>query len=187
MASLEHLHNKNSTFLFATHFHEILDYSELRELDKLGVYHMSVIYDREKNELIYDRKLKQGPGRAMYGLEVCKSLDLPDDFIERSYILRNKYTNQEEYIFQEKASRYNVKKLKGICEICKTDRGTEIHHLQFQKNADKLGVINNEFNKNKKANLINICDLCHDKIHKTNSEYRIAKTTSGYKFVPINV
>ena len=50
---------------------------------------MSVVFDKQKDKLIYDRKLKDGPGEAMYGLEVCKALSMPDEFIERAYEIRN--------------------------------------------------------------------------------------------------
>ena len=90
-AGLERLHEIGSSFIFATHFHEILDYREIRSLDKMKVYHMSVIFDRERNTLVYDRRLREGGGEAMYGLEVCKSLDLPDQFLDRAYQIRNKY------------------------------------------------------------------------------------------------
>ena len=53
--------------------------------------------------------------------------------------------------------------------------------LQFQKNANNKGIIANEFNKNHKANLINICQECHDYIHKENKEYKFVKTNSGYE------
>ena len=39
----------------------------------MKMYHMSVIFDKANNKLVYDRKLKAGPGESMYGLEVCKS------------------------------------------------------------------------------------------------------------------
>lgn len=181
VSSLERLHTIESTFLFATHFHEILEYYEIKNLNKLKTCHMSVIFNREKKTLIYDRKLRDGPGEAMYGLEVCKSLDLPDDFVERAYEIRSKYNkNIETDILIAKKSRYNSKKLRDMCEICNKNPGTEIHHLQFQKNADNNGIINGEFNKNNKANLINICDSCHDKIHRNNTEYKFTKTTNGY-------
>ena len=184
VASLEHLYNISATFLFATHFHEILDYNEIKQLDKMSIYHMAVVYDKQQDCLIYDRKLKSGPGNAMYGLEVCKSLNLPDNFIDRAYSLRDKY-GKTKSILQTKSSRYNNKKLRGMCEICKSNPGTEIHHLQYQKNADKSGIINQEFDKNRKANLINICDICHDKIHSENIEYRLTKTTAGFTLVEI--
>ena len=182
VASLERLHTLGSTFLFATHFHEILEYDEIKNLDKLKTYHMSVLFDREKNTLIYDRKLHEGHGESMYGLEVCKSLALPDDFIERAYSIRNKYNRTN--ILEATKSRYNSKKLRGQCELCNLYEGTEVHHLQFQKNA-KDGIINGEFNKNHKANLINICESCHKKIHNLKQEFRITKTNDGYKLLEI--
>lgn len=184
-ASLQKLHTLESTFLFATHFHEILEYDEIKELDKLKTYHMSVIFDRAKNTLIYDRKLKPGHGESMYGLEVCKSLDLPNDFIENAYAIRNKYVKNQPKLLEIKKSRYNSKKIRDLCEICKLNDSSEVHHLQFQKNANIKGIINNEFRKNHKANLINICEDCHLKIHESNSEYRIAKTSSGYELMEI--
>ncbi len=185
VSSLEKLHNLESTFLFATHFHEILQYNEIIELTKLKTYHMSVVFDREKNTLIYDRKLNTGPGEFMYGLEVCKSLDMPDDFIERAYEIRNKYNKDNNKIMSSKKSRYNSKKLRGKCELCNLNEGSEVHHLQFQKNANKKGIINGEFNKNHKANLINICESCHQKIHNSEQEFRINKTNNGYQLCEI--
>ena len=185
MSSLERLHNIESTFLFATHFHEILEYEELKELDKLKTYHMSVIYDKAKQTLIYDRKLREGAGHSMYGLEVCKSLDLPNDFIERAYNIRNKYLKTGGKLINNKKNKYNSKKLRDLCEICNINSGTEIHHLQFQKNSNANGFINKEFNKNHKANLVNICELCHNKIHNENKEYKISKSNNGYILLEI--
>ena len=184
VSSLERLHNLASTFLFATHFHEILEYEEVKNLDTMKIYHMSVVFDRENKTLIYNRKLREGPGESMYGLEVCKSLDLPEDFIERAYAIRNKYNKSNVSVLEAKKSRYNANKLRGLCELCNKNEGTEVHHLQYQKNA-KDGIINNEFNKNHKANLINICEACHNKIHSLDHEFRITKTTNGYKLLQL--
>ena len=182
-AGLEKLHELDSSFIFATHFHEIINYSEIKNLDNLKLYHMSVIYDFKNKSLIYDRKLKSGPGDNMYGLEVCKSLDLPEDFLERAHTLRIKYSNKLS-ILDQKSCRYNKNKIKNMCEICNINKGTEIHHLQHQKHA-KNGFINNEFNLNHQANLINICEECHNKIHKNNKEHKVAKTTNGYTIIEI--
>ena len=184
VASLERLHTLESTFLFATHFHEVLDYEEVKNLNKMKIYHMSVLFDYNQNTLIYDRKLREGSGDSMYGLEVCKSLALPDEFIERAYSIRNKYNKSNISVLEAKKSRYNSNKLRGMCELCNIYESTEVHHLQFQKNA-KDGIINGEFNKNHKANLINICEACHLKIHSLDQEFRITKTTNGYKLLPL--
>ena len=183
---LENLHSIKSSFIFATHFQEILEFDEVKNLDKLKVYHMSVQYDRTKNKLIYDRKLKNGSGDILYGLEVAKSLDLPDNFIERAYEIRNKYSNSNNTTLDSKGTSYNAKKIKNkICEICNINQAVDTHHLQFQEHANKNGFINEQFNKNHKANLISICEICHNKIHKQNKQLKKIKTSQGYDLVEI--
>lgn len=185
-AGVEHLHKIEASFIFATHFHEVPNYKEIKELDKLRLCHMSVVFDRERRTLVYDRKLRDGPGENMYGLEVCKSLDLPYTFLDRAHELRIKYSGDPTtQILQSKTSRYNSSKLRGQCEICCERPSTEVHHLQFQKKADKRGVIGGEFNKDHTANLINICEDCHDRIHKKGSEHRVKRTTDGYQIMEI--
>ena len=55
-----------------------------------------------QKKLIYSRKLVEGPGENMYGLEVCKSLNLPDEFLDRAYELRNKYLKINNSILENK-------------------------------------------------------------------------------------
>ena len=181
IAGLLELHNRNSNFIFATHFHEIVDYQEIREMNKLKLYHMAVIYNPEEKKLIYDRKLKTGPGDSMYGLEVCKSLDLPFDFLNMAYNIRNKYNTKSQGILSKKTSKYNSKKIIDKCEICKINNAEDVHHLQFQKNSNNRGYINT-FNKNHLANLVSICKVCHDKIHRENIELKQIKTSKGTEF-----
>ena len=76
------LNEKNSSFIFATHFHELTKMDEIINLEGVIMQHMSVHYDRTLDALVYDRKLKIGSGNSMYGLEVCKSLNMPKDFLE---------------------------------------------------------------------------------------------------------
>ena len=59
-------------------------------LENLSIKHMSVKYDASRDILVYDRKLKDGAGTSMYGLEVCKSLHLPDTFLENAYALNDR-------------------------------------------------------------------------------------------------
>jgi len=143
---------------------------------------MSVIYDKEKDLLVYDRKLKDGPGNNMYGLEVCKSLNLPPDFIETAYQIRMKYCNPS--ALSLKSSHYNSKKIMGLCEKCGIQLGTEVHHLQHQKDANEKGFIEGEdgsFHKNKLANLVTLCETCHNEFHQTKKQHKKVKTTKGYQ------
>ena len=177
---LEMLHKQRSTFLFATHFHEINDYDEIKALDRLKMMHMQVIYNKEEDMLIYDRKLRPGPGHCMYGLEVCKSLNLPSEFLQRAHDIRMKYNKHDLNILAEEGSHFNKKKLKGNCEVCKEKRATEVHHLAHQKNASKTNSYIGSFHKNHLANLVNICEDCHNKIHESGKQHRVVKTTKGY-------
>jgi DNA mismatch repair protein MutS len=165
LSGLMNLHEKRSSFVFATHFHNILQFDEMTQLTRIRIKHMSVLYDRAKDCLIYDRLLKDGPGNRMYGLEVCKSLYLPLDFLEQAYEIRNKYYSETKSGLLAPASHYNAKKIMGMCEICRETMGEEIHHLQYQQSADKDGYIGH-FHKNHPANLMSVCQTCHDKIHK---------------------
>ena len=175
MSSLHHLHEKKTSFIFATHFHEITDYEELQILPRIALKHLEVRYDRETDSLIYDRKIKDGIGNRMYGLEVCKSLYLPEHIIEYAYQIRNKYATNPvndngSSLSQIVTTKYNARKIRGICEKCHKKMGEEIHHVQPQKDADINGFLRGEWvHKNHPANLISLCSNCHDEIHHSSS------------------
>ena len=180
-AGLIHLEKQNSKFIFATHFHEITKMHEITNLKTLQMKHMSVIFDKEEDALIYDRVLRNGPGNNMYGLEVCKSLHLPFDFLETANTIRLQKYPETKSILTQKKSKYNSNKIKTKCEICNAVC-VEVHHLEHQKNANKDGFIGH-FHKNHKANLLNVCESCHIKFHKTDKKVKRKKTTKGYKIL----
>jgi len=59
--------------------------------------------------------------------------------------------------------------------------GTEVHHLQHQSEADNDGFIRKPdgtvFHKNHPANLMTLCESCHNKMHhpqaKTEAEVEV--------------
>ena len=182
VAGLQKLHALKSCFVFATHMHEIVDYEEIAQLDKLTTKHMAVTYDRVRDMLIYDRKLRDGAGPSMYGLEVCKSLHLPDDFLKMANAIRLKYRDKKQAgDLNYKPSHFNAHKVKGLCEVCKKEMGEEVHHLQHQREADSNDYIQH-FHKNHRANLLTVCESCHLKMHETGDQYKRVFTTgeNGY-------
>jgi DNA mismatch repair protein MutS len=185
VAGIQSLHQKQCSFIFATHLHEIINYDEIRYLDSVALKHMSVIYDKEHDCLIYDRKLKDGPGTNMYGLEVCKSLSLPQDFLEAALNIRMKYHPETASILDQKKSHYNAKFIKGLCEKCYERPAVDVHHLIHQQDADEKGIIQKKdltLHKNHAANLLNLCQKCHDDFHSEenqNKRYKKVKTTKG--------
>jgi len=183
VAGVQDLATKGCSFIFATHLHEIIGYDEITSLHNVGMKHMSVIYNKEQDCLIYNRKLQDGPGNNMYGLEVCKSLSLPQDFLENAHNIRMKYHPESAGVLEQKGSHFNAKHISGgICESCKVNPAIDVHHMIFQNEADDKGIIKKKgltFNKNNKANLLNLCEKCHDEIHKTNKKYKKTKATIG--------
>jgi DNA mismatch repair protein MutS len=188
VAGIQKLHSCKSSFIFATHLHEIVNYEEITSLTSVVLKHMEVIYDKEREMLVYDRKLKDGPGNSMYGLEVCKSLNLPHEFLDKAYEIRMKYQPQMSSILSLKTSSYNSKKIVNMCEKCKKQPGKEVHHLNYQKDADENGIITTDdsvFHKNNLANLMTLCDSCHNDIHKKNEKLKKVKTSKGTIVKPI--
>lgn len=189
VAGLQHLYRTGASFIFATHLHEIAAYSEIREMaPRLRLAHMRVFYDKSRDTLVYDRKLQDGAGESMYGLEVCKSLHLPDDFLENANMIRVKYrgvstkTPTASILEDAAPSRYNAAKLRRLCELCEKARGTEVHHLQHQESADADNFIGH-IHKNHPANLASVCEDCHREIHTTGVEHVKVKTGKGVRIV----
>lgn len=170
VAGLTQLHRVGCTFLFATHMHEINGYDEVRLLTKMCMKHLTVAYDKSKDALVYGRKLADGPGASMYGLEVCKAMHLPDDFLEfaNAVRLRHRAPPSDIGILSFEPSHFNARKLKGVCERCAVELAQEVHHLLPQKDADSRNYIGH-VPKNHVANLRALCTRCHDEVHSANA------------------
>ncbi len=162
-AGIMQLYEKGSCFVFASHLHDLVELEKIKNLKQLRICHLSVIYDDLQKKLIFDRKLKDGQGGTLYGLEVCRALDLDNDFIQLANSFRNELTNNHDTIVGTGTSRYNKKHFIDICSICK-QKALEVHHIKQQAFADKDGFIGS-MHKNNKTNLINVCQTCHDLIH----------------------
>jgi DNA mismatch repair protein MutS len=180
-SGVKYLCNKRSSFIFATHLHELLNVSIIKDLlkENLIMYHMSVKYDKSNDMLIYKRKLEKGPGEGMYGLEVCKSLNLPEDFIDLAYNIR--ITTENKSILNKTQSRYNRSIIKNKCGIPDCNNlADDIHHLNPQEYSDKNGFFKDKwFHKDHASNLIPICKKCHLKVTKNKTIHRKTKTTKG--------
>ena len=181
VAALIELHATKCSFIIASHFNQIDDYEEIKELDRLRMKHMTIEYDQLNDNLIFNRKLQDGIGMTNYGLSVARSLYMPVSFMDKAFHLRNKYFPNNKGCLSLPTTKYNSSKIKTLCELCNKAVGTEIHHMQQQKDADKNGFISH-FDKNHIANLMSICSKCHDETHKKKVVKIIRrKTTNGYQ------
>ena len=179
-SGIHHLINKKSSFIFATHLHEISEMERINKIKTLNIYHLSVKYKEEDNSIIFDRKLKEGSGESIYGLEVCRSLDLDKDFLNTANQIRQEILGTD-ILVRNKKSKYNSKLIIDKCQICNKNNATETHHIKQQKDADENGFIDH-FHKNKKFNLIVLCEECHDKLHNGELDINLTEaklTTNG--------
>ena len=165
---IEMLIKAKSTFITATHLHELTKFKRLKNIDKVKCFHLHVEYDEKNNKLIYDRKLREGNGKTEYGLDVAKCIMNDDEFIDLANIIKKEYENENK-IINNKTSNYNSQVFMNECGMCKNKEDLETHHIEFQMNTDINGFIKTEgkehVHKNHKSNLIVLCEKCHDKIH----------------------
>jgi DNA mismatch repair protein MutS len=178
-AGILELSQRHTSFLFATHLHDITSINAIQNVKNLQVYHLNVFYDERTNVLVYDRKLKKGQGETLYGLEVCKSLDLPQSFLKKADEIRRELLDMDDDLLNNKRTKYNVRKFKtGLCEVCCKQKVQDIHHIVEQQKADDKQFIDHR-HKNHGSNLVGLCKTCHDKIHHGNLVVKGYKETSA--------
>ena len=168
-ASVVNLLNRGAHFIFATHLHDLCGLSEIKDCvnDGLKIFHLKVIFDKEKGKLVYDRKLAEGSGEAIYGLEVCKSLDMDEEFLSMANKIRRKITGIDEQILKDKVSKYNSEVYVDKCAVCKDIDAEDVHHINFQCNANENKIIDGYIQKDVKSNLVPLCKSCHIRVHNS--------------------
>jgi DNA mismatch repair protein MutS len=110
--------------------------------------------------LQYDRLLKEGSGSEMYGLEVCRGLDMDAEFLALAFSIRKKRSGES----VGKPSRYNAAVTVSTCSVCGSVEGLETHHIVPQCAAN-AGFIAPGVSKNVVSNLTVLCASCHAKHH----------------------
>ena len=82
------------------------------------MFHLKVIFNAEKDMLVYDRKLTPTSGPAMYGLEVCRAMKMEPDFLLISEEIRKNLMGVKQNVLDNKQSKYNSKVYVHLCEVC---------------------------------------------------------------------
>ena len=178
-AGIQHLHNKGSRFVFATHLHDLNKLPEISSLPHLGIWHLRVHHDIVTDKLIYDRTLHRGPGSTMYGLEVARAMHLPHEILKEALLFRKKLLG-EAILEEASPSAWNPLVVRKECEICHSSivRDLEVHHIQPRANAVQ-GRFQDGTSMNDLRNLIVVCQQCHDKHHAGELEIGPQKQTSA--------
>jgi DNA mismatch repair protein MutS len=184
-AGVKTLADRRASFIFATHLHEVAELAVIQGLANVAIFHISVHYDDARGVLVYDRLLKPGCGETLYGLEVCKSLDMPLAFMQLAHTIRKEHLHLSPTVVDTKVSRYSSEVFVDVCSVCH-QRAEEVHHIQHQAGADKDGFIG-RMHKNDTHNLVALCQTCHDKVHNNTVKMDGVAQTSAGKMVITHV
>ena len=181
VATIEELsENLKPKFILTTHLHEI--FSFIKNIKNILIKHISIIQKKD-GTLIYNRKLKDGPSPNNYGIMVAQAMKINLKIISRANKIKDQLSNLNNDIIVFKNSKYNKNKIIKKCYICHISKNLHIHHIKFQNKARKDGFFNDTFwHKNNEYNLISLCQLCHQKVHK--GLYKIELpifTSNGYQ------
>jgi DNA mismatch repair protein MutS len=177
-AGIQTLMRRNVQFMFATHLHELAEIPELISASaspsaasaaadatakaQCAFYHLSVRSDTATRRLVYDRILKPGCGSPMYGLEVCRGLDMDSEFLTSAFNIRKRMFDVE----GARLSRYNAAVVVDACAVCGAKESLETHHIVPQAAAARNdGYVSPGVHKNKASNLVPLCDACHKAHH----------------------
>jgi DNA mismatch repair protein MutS len=176
-AGLYTLSQKKSTYVFTSHLHQISKMNLLDDIKNLQIYHLQIKY--ENDMLIYDRKLKEGPGPSIYGITVCEALGMSPEFISLAKNIQSKIEDEGS---NKHLSLYNKDIIVSKCKVC-NKKAEETHHINEQCLADENGNIKH-FHKNINHNLVPLCKKCH--LETTHGNLIIEKyidTDKGKKLV----
>jgi len=149
-AGVETLAARGTKFVFATHLHELATLIP----SSVVAMHLKVHYDAAADLLVYDRTLAPGSGSALYGLEVCRALDLPPEYLDRATVIRKQLAG---WVTPHR-SVYSASAVIDRCAVCDGSVGLEAHHIQPQASVATT-------NLDVAGNLVCLCATCHDDHH----------------------
>lgn len=178
-SGLHTMASKRCSYIFTSHLHQLMEITEVLEIPNMRVCHMEVTCTEDKT-LIYNRTLVEGSGPPVYGLEVCKAMDMGSQFDAMATKIYLKLTGQSPHLVNVAKSSYNADVHMDGCGVCKKP-SCEVHHIKEQQEANENGIIGHH-HKNVKHNLVPLCHECHQKVHHGNLRiHGYQQTSHGIK------
>ena len=92
IAEYLHNHNQKAKTLFATHYHELNEMTNLFE--RIKNYNVSV--KEINNKIIFLRKLKEGGSEHSFGIHVARMAGMPKELVEKATLILSKLEKQNE-------------------------------------------------------------------------------------------
>jgi len=184
-ASIIKFCKNNVNFIMATHFHKLYDLECIKDLNNIKFMHLSISYDKDNETIIYGRKLEDGPGDNLYGIEIANYIIKDNEFIESANKIRNIILHRNQELLIDKKSNYNNKLYIDNCSICGDSGLTyplDTHHIKEQNTFDEYDI-----HKDKLSNIVVLCKTHHDQVHHGNLEINGYLDTLNGKILDYNV
>ena len=165
-ASIIRFCKNNVNFIMATHFHKLYNMECIQNIQNLKFMHLTISFDKENETIIYGRKLEDGPGDNLYGIEIANYIINDESFIKDAKNIRTQILNVNNVILEDKTSNYNNKLFVDVCTICGDNGITyplDTHHIKEQNEFEE-----GDFHKDKLSNLVVLCKKHHDEVHYGN-------------------
>ena len=134
-ATIIKLSKIGAKFIFATHLHKLSEMDRIKSLDNVNFFHLSVDYDKNSDQMIYNHKLVGGPGDSIYGLRVAKYIIGLPEFIDLSYEIQKEILSQDESV---SIINYNKNVFLDNCYIC-NKKAEHTHHIILKTWQIKMG------------------------------------------------
>ena len=134
-----------------------------------GYFHNSSGNDRLQSVSVKDRSSAIAgaiPSSCSLTSASFRTVASHDEIMKIAYKIRNDLQHIPNTILSLKKSKYNADVYMHCCFKCGSADNLHTHHIAQQKDADnETGLINNKFHKNKKFNLMILCEKCHTLLH----------------------
>ncbi len=178
-AGIKWLSRRQARYVFATHLHGLVDSLPSAAELRLAVWHLRVVYDAVHDRLIYERSLRPGPGRTIYGLEVARAMHLPVDFLEDAHAIRRRLMGTATEAEAE-GSAWNSAVTRRACEVCGAAvvRDLEVHHIRPRVEAGDSKHFEDGSARDDARNLVVVCQRCHDEHHAGRLDIQPLRMTS---------
>lgn len=175
-ASIKWMSDQRVKYVFATHLHKLPTIDFVKNIPNVRIKHMKSEYNSQLGKLVFLRKLGDGQGDPLYGIEIARQiLGVPQvanmAMLARQQLLTDTSTNHD----KPKKSRYNKQIIVKECAHCKSTKSLHTHHIVPQQSFSK----NDTLHMNKRDNLIVLCHRCHDDVHKGSLHLQMMDTVQG--------
>lgn len=160
---------RRTNFLFATHLHKLHEIDIICEAKNLRHFYIDLQFS--EGRIVFGRKIFEGIGEKLYGIEVAEYIIDNEEFQRlatktRRQLLDESHGGGGGGDGGPKSSSYNSATYVDECAICGKKQGQlDVHHIHSQKYADCNDTIE-YFNKNHGGNLVVLCVVHHNQVHK---------------------